>query len=197
MPAASPDDPLVLRARDRLREEGAVDRFLPLFLFEAGGPLRDALHLLKYSGLPALGDALGAELGRHVAGDPDFAAADLLVPVPLHPARLRERGFNQSERIARGAAAAAGIPARADLVRRSRNTPTQTSLGFRDRETNVRGAFGAGRGASAAAGGRTIILVDDVVTTGATLRACALVLRASGAERVFAASVALADDPDC
>jgi predicted amidophosphoribosyltransferase len=103
-----------------------------------------------------------------------------VVPVPLHAARLRRRGFNPAAALARDLARASGAPL-AFALARMRDTPSQTGLGRAGRRANVRGAFRA-RGASAAC----VWLVDDVVTTGATLEECARVLRAAGAERVVA-----------
>ncbi len=150
------------------------------------GRLREAVHALKYRKCLALADPLGTALAHVVLSDPLLAAADVLVPVPLHPGRYSERGFNQAEEIGRVAARRSGIPLRHLLVR-VRPTAPQTELDEEERRRNVRDAF-AVRGAAA---GLRVLLVDDVVTTGSTLRECARALRRAGARDVYAAVVAL------
>jgi ComF family protein len=105
-----------------------------------------------------------------------------IVPVPLHPLRKREREFNQAERLAAHLAAASGIPLNGRLLRRVENTPTQTMLTRSERSANVRHAFAMRQGCRLP-GGR-LLLVDDVLTTGATTSACAQTLLAAGAEAV-------------
>lgn len=110
-----------------------------------------------------------------------LAPPDCVVPVPLHAARLRRRGFNPAAAIARQLAREAGAPIAHGALARTRDTPSQTGLGRAARRANVRGAFRARRLDAA-----TVWLVDDVVTTGATLEECARVLRAAGARQVVA-----------
>jgi len=167
------------------------------------GRLRDVVHVFKYEGRRSLAGTLAA-LIRDQASDV-LASADAVVPVPLHGARRRRRGFNQARDLAGGL----GLPV-LDALRRSRPTPPQAELTAAARRRNVRGAFalapaprwhGVGWRASrharlarmaSAVYGRVVVLVDDVVTTGATLEACAAVLRAAGAADVRAVTVARA-----
>ena len=107
---------------------------------------------------------------------------DLIVPVPLHPAKEREREFNQAERLARHLGRATGIRVGGDLVRRIKPTETQTHLNRSDRAENVHGAFAPT--ADSALHGERVILLDDVMTTGATTNACARALRQAGASEV-------------
>jgi ComF family protein len=117
----------------------------------------------------------------------DFAGPppDLVVPVPLHPRRLRARGFNPSVTLARTVARECGARFTADALARVRDTPTQTGLDRPARRRNVAGAFACSRAVR-----ETVWLVDDVVTTGATLSECARVLRRNGAQRVIGVCVA-------
>jgi competence protein ComFC len=148
----------------------------------------DVIHRYKYSRALWFEPFL-AELLIGVA-KPELAAEkwDLIVPVPLYPARQREREFNQAERLAKRLGAATEIPVNKRLLRRVRPTCTQTVLSRPEREENMRNAFGMRRGHDLA--GERVVLVDDVLTTGATTSACAKVLRAAGAGDVCVWTVA-------
>jgi ComF family protein len=150
------------------------------------GRLREAIHGLKYDGKLALAQPLGEMLAGPISDDPRLRAADVLVPVPLHPRRERQRGFNQAEEVARIAAPRVGVPVRR-LLLRQRDTQAQTDLDESERRTNVRDAFVA-RGEVQ---GLRVLLIDDVVTTGSTLAECARALRGAGASTVCAAAVAI------
>lgn len=157
-----------------------------------GGIVRRALHELKYSGERRLAVPLGEAMARRWAKA--GAGGDLLVPVPVHADRARQRGYDQAELLAQSAAAALAMPAAA-LLERSRATVPQFDLGRGERAANVTDAFRLTAGAPPALGARPLagrwpILVDDVVTTGATLAACAAPLLAAGAIGVSAVTVA-------
>jgi ComF family protein len=150
------------------------------------GALRLAVHALKYEGRRSIASRLARLLGER-CGDL-LEGADAVVPVPLHPLRRWTRGFNQSEEIA----GALGAPPVWKTLRRTRRTPPQASLTATAREANVHGAFAprrAGRAAARMPGSR-VVLLDDVATTGATLSACAVVLRRMGAAEVLALTAA-------
>ena len=150
------------------------------------GSAREAVHRLKYEGWWRVADAL-AEAMR--ALEP-LTGQVCLIPVPLGARRLRIRGYNQSERIADALGARVGAPVRTELLRRRRETRTQTALTPEGRQANVAGAFEA-RGAV----GLACVLVDDVFTTGATLAEAAAALRLGGAGRVEAVTFARAEPP--
>ncbi|HEY2953823.1 MAG TPA: double zinc ribbon domain-containing protein [Candidatus Eisenbacteria bacterium] len=142
------------------------------------------VHALKYQGRTGLAAGLGAELARVVPGAP---RPDLVMAVPLHSARRRERGYNQAERLAESLAGRIGVPLLEGAIERVRNTPPQARLDPRSRRANVAGAFRVRHPGRLE--GRSILLVDDVITTGATFEAC---LAALARARVRAAGVALA-----
>ena len=144
-------------------------------------PTSTLIHRYKYEGYFALAGPLAQFL---IAGWPVWEQPpDLILPIPLHPRRRRRRGYNQSELLARPLAQAMSIPVDASALWRTRHTPPQVGLGPAERHDNVRGAFAAD---IAAAGGRNILLVDDVLTTGATMTAAAEALLAAGAASVAA-----------
>jgi ComF family protein len=151
------------------------------------GVTRDALHAIKYSGERRLAGPLGRAVARRwqVAG----VGVDLVTNVPVHQDRARMRGFDQAELIARHAANELGLPFRA-LLRRSRATIAQFDLDRRDRARNVRGAFEVRPADRDHVRGRWVLLIDDVVTTGSTLAACATALYDAGAFGVSAVTVA-------
>jgi ComF family protein len=152
------------------------------------GSLRAVLHALKYSGRRRAAGRLAEALLEEPAVRALVATSDVLVPVPLHPRRLRERGFNQSALLARELARRAGKSACPDALVRCVDTVPQAGLCAAARRRNVREAFAVGRRASVA--GRTVVLVDDVLTTGATATACAKRLREAGAREVRLLTVA-------
>lgn len=154
----------------------------------AEGVVRECIHRFKYNREmyfePHLADWLVAA-GRQWV---EWREVDAIVPVPLYPRKERAREFNQAERLARALGRAVGVPVLARLLRRVKETGTQTKLDAAGRRANVRDAFAAPDGAGIA--GRRIVLVDDVFTTGATLDSCARVLRRQGAKDVVALTVA-------
>ncbi len=148
------------------------------------GPLRLAIHRFKYRGQRVLAPYLATILVQAWRRDPP--PADLLVPVPLHARRLRERGYNQALLLAQALGHEAGLPVDAAALQRIRHTPPQVNLDAAQRLANVAGAFACHR----ALQDRAVCLVDDICTTGATLEACASALRQAGARSVWAYTVA-------
>jgi ComF family protein len=146
------------------------------------GPLREAVLRLKYHDRRALARDLGALLAGSLEEQRDSWQPDALIPVPIHPQRRRERGYNQAELLAATLGELSGLPVR-DALERVRDTPPQVGRGRPDRRKNVQGAFAP---RSSAAPGRRPVLIDDVQTSGATLEEAARTLRAAGAHEVFA-----------
>ena len=149
---------------------------------------RRLVHALKYDSLSALAGPMGRLMAESLAAW--GVRPDLVAPVPLHRSRQRRRGFNQAVLLAEACAESSALPVTCSLLRRTRpTTPQVRTSGAEERRLNVAGAFRLDRPLPA----RTILLVDDVCTTGATLRACADVLRAAGADRVYALTFAKED----
>lgn len=152
------------------------------------GPVRDMVHRLKYARELWLARVLGGILAKGLRDERlDGMEFDGIVPVPLHPRRLREREFNQAALLASELSRASGIPVVEPIVRR-RYTTTQTRLDRKGRRQNLRDAFILRKNADVT--DKTILLVDDVLTTGSTLDACAAVLLEAGAASVRALTVA-------
>ncbi len=145
------------------------------------GPIRRLVHGLKFADMdtlaPVLGRGMGSRLGRLILAE----RIDLIVPVPLHFGRRYRRGYNQAELLARAIARCSGLPLDSRALRRRRAGRRQVGLSRRERLRSLAGCFSA---ASRRARGQTILLVDDVVTTGATLEACARALYDAEARRV-------------
>lgn len=157
------------------------------------GALVHAILLLKYERIEPLGAWFATRLAEVVRGEIDKLAADVVVPVPLHPQRKKERGFNQVDLFAEPLSRRLGLPYRPALLMRARPRPEKHLLRNEERWEAVRGAF------AIQAGGRVdnlrILLLDDVMTTGATLDACSRALRDAGAESVLGLTVARAVRP--
>ena len=156
------------------------------------GALRELIHLFKYNGIRPAGAVLGRLLGRAI-GELQLPAELVLIPVPLWSGRRQARGFNQAEAIARAflrLKPSSSIQLDTSSLLRTRETASQTGLTRRQRRLNVRGAFAVTEAEKVR--GRSILLVDDVMTTGTTVNECARVLRRAGAKEVFVATVARA-----
>ena len=158
------------------------------------GGLRELIHLLKYDQVRPAANVLGRMLAEAIADlQPLFTTNPVLVvPVPLHAHKARQRGFNQAELIARSALKLISLPGRytlaAGALERLRETQSQIGLSRHQRRENMRGAFAVTKANEV--NGREVLVVDDVLTTGTTVSECARVLRRAGASKVFVATVA-------
>ena len=174
---------------DCLRDPPAYDAAGAPYLYE--GSLLEAIHHLKYHGKTSLAATLGPLLAEFTKDWLGEASSEfLIIPVPLHPAKLRERGYNQSLLLAKRLAD--GLSAKVDFLslRRNRKTVPQTGLGKKQRQQNVKNAFSLENGNGIR--GRNILLVDDVSTTGNTLNSCSKTLRKGGAGRIYCVTLARA-----
>ncbi len=157
-------------------------------VFTYDGAVKEAIHRFKYSGQAILGPPLGRML-RHIP-EPFPKAPDVMMPVPLHGRRLRQRGFNQSLLLAREASGIFGVPLNYTNLRRTRFTEQQANLSAEERKRNVAGAFVLESPGDVR--GRRVALIDDVYTTGATIKECAKILKKAGAE-VYSLTLARAE----
>lgn len=144
------------------------------YFFSKEGKVQHLIHELKYKGNGEAGVFLGQELGKSINDAPLFQGIDYLIPVPLHPKKEKKRGYNQSMMIAKGISEVSGIPIGEDFLVRSVNTATQTHKSKEERWQNVKDIFEIRH--SELLVGKYVLLIDDVLTTGATLEACALKL---------------------
>lgn len=179
------DNPLARRFWGRV----PVRHALSYLRFLRRGRVQHLLHQLKYRGQRDVGLVLGRWYGHDLARQ-EFQF-DLIVPVPLHPHKLAKRGYNQSDPFAAGLAESLGIPWQPDALRRLEHTDSQTRKNRLERWQNVAEVFEVAD--AAAIQGKHILIVDDVLTTGATLEACAAALLAAGAAEVSIATIASAD----
>lgn len=154
------------------------------------GVLLDAIHLFKYHGRISVGEALGRMMAKVPPTSLAIRSYSLVVPVPLHPKRLRERGFNQSLILARQIAKQHAIPLDFSALRRRSHTEAQVNLSGKERRANVRGAFAVTDRSKIKR--HRILLVDDVYTTGSTVMECANVLMQNGAREVAVLTLARA-----
>ena len=188
------------RTNYHLRKENPVERMfwgkMPLeraisyFFYHKGSDFCHILHLLKYGGRKELGEVMGRFMAAELSASGFFRSVDVIVPVPLHPRKQKMRGYNQSECIARGISAITGIAVDAASVSRMKHTETQTRKSVYERWENVDGIFCLNRADSFA--GRHVLIIDDVLTTGATTTACADAFKEVEGVRISVLTLAVA-----
>ena len=150
-----------------------VEMATSFYLFSKKGKVQRLLHHLKYKGVKEVGTVVGELMGYDLKESPHFKQIDFIIPVPLHRNKLKKRGYNQSECIAKGISSAMGIPINIQTLFRKVDSQTQTKKSRYKRWENVGEIFGV---SDKELDGKNVLLVDDVVTTGATLEACAQIL---------------------
>ena len=191
--------PFAFSTEDHAPQCGLCRRLTPPFVKAVAygsyeGGLRELIHLLKYNGVRPAANVLGRMLAEAISSlTPHLDESQtIVIPVPLHLRKFRQREFNQAESIARAALKFIGKPEKFELntrvLQRRRETKSQIGLSRHQRRENMRGAFGIAHANEIS--GRTLLLVDDVYTTGTTASECARVLRRAGASKVFVATVA-------
>lgn len=178
------------RLYKKLSASMPLEELVAYLLYQKSGSSQKLLQLIKYRNFPELGIILGRHFGARLAAAGYAGKFDMIVPVPLHKSRLKQRGYNQSEAFAEGLAASLSLPLAADVVIRSSAGASQTRKSRIDRWLNVATSFEVVQKERLA--GKRILLVDDVVTTGATLEACGLVLLAAGCAKLSVGAIAIA-----
>ncbi|SMB82822.1 phosphoribosyltransferase [Hymenobacter roseosalivarius DSM 11622] len=156
------------------------------------GRVQHLLHQLKYQGQQDVGRVLGRWYGAELADYSLGTEFDLIVPVPLHPRKLAKRGFNQSDTFAEGLSVSLQVPWSATALRRTEHTDSQTQKNRAERWQNVAEVFEVAQAAEVL--NKRVLIVDDVLTTGATLEACAAALLAAGCSEVSIATIACAEN---
>ena len=148
-----------------------LERATSFFFYRKGSDFRQVLHQLKYGGQKEIGAIMGRYMASELQASDFFHGVDVIIPIPLHKKKQQIRGYNQSEWISRGIMAVTGIPVDTEAIIRRKNTETQTQKSALERWENVDGIFELHRSEYLA--GKHILIVDDVLTTGATTVACA------------------------
>ncbi len=164
-----------------------IERAAALFYYEAGSEVSRIIYQLKYNGRSDIGEVMGRMAAEEFAANDFFGDIDLIIPVPLAKKRERQRGYNQSESIARGVASVTGLPLVCDAVKRLSFKESQTQKSLRERMENVEDAFQLTGKVSLQ--NRHVLMVDDIVTSGATICSCAKPLLSAGGLRISVLSL--------
>lgn len=168
-----------------------ISDFYPLFIFVKDSPLQHVIHQIKYQKKFLLAVELGKMLGNSLIKNKSTWDIDIILPVPLHSLKKAERGFNQSFYIAKGISRVTDFPVSQSLLKRKRYTESQTKKNLVERAENMSEAFVVKQPDKIS--GKNVLLIDDVITTGATIRECGKILKDCGAANVYAASIAIAE----
>lgn len=181
-----PYEPLEMKFQGRL----TIDFSLAYLKFIKGGSVQNLLHRLKYEGRREVGIFLGQKFGEALQKVGYSQRTDLIVPVPIHPSKLKKRGYNQAEIFARGLSEGMGLPCEAHILKRLKKSRSQTERGKAERLSDIEGAFSVIQQDKIFS--KRILLVDDVITTGATVEVCSSALEAAGCKSIGLAAIAAA-----
>ncbi len=173
------------------RSTGIITDFTSLFIFEKDKTLQHIIHNIKYNNQFNTARTLGELFGKMHNELLNSWKINLIIPVPLHHLKKAERGFNQSDFFAKGISKISRIRSSFHSIKRIRYTESQTGFNHQEREQNMADAFRIRN--EKLIRGKSILLVDDIITTGATIRECGRVLLNAGAKNIFAGSIAVAD----
>jgi ComF family protein len=168
-----------------------ISEFYSPFVFEKDKELQHAIHALKYDKKFPVGIFLGKILAAEFKLNKINWNFDLIIPIPLHQLKKAERGYNQAYYIAKGVGSNLKVKVSDRAVKRIKYTESQTTMNLNEREENISGAFKIKNQKTIS--GKNILLLDDVITTGATISECGKMLLESGANKIYAASIAIAD----
>jgi ComF family protein len=175
----------------KFKNDHMISGFFSLFVFEKDKELQQGIHALKYNGRFRVGIFLGNLLGEQLQKTHPDWKIDLIIPVPLHQLKKAERGYNQSYYIAKGLNKILKCELKENHLKRIKFTESQTTMNITERKENIAGAFKVKT--ISGLRNKNILLIDDVITTGATITECGKILLDSGANKIYTASVAIAD----
>ena len=188
LPRIKTDSILSDTLKDKFAHMREVEGAASFLLFTKKGKVQKLLHALKYKGRSEVGTELGFMFGQEMVESRILPDAELIISVPLHKKRISKRGYNQSDLLAEGFSKATQIPWSGTTLARNKNTTSQTGKTKRERRENVKDVFVV----SENIGLKRVIVIDDVLTTGATLEACVEALKAAGCETFFILTIAAA-----
>jgi len=169
-------------------QQNHIKNLFSLYKFSKDSPIQTLIHELKYQNKFNVAKELGEKIATEFFNDFTELELDLIIPVPLHKVKKAERGYNQSYFISKGISRIIGVKTNDNILIRSKFTPSQTKLNKIEREENVGNAFKLRKKTNC----KNVLLVDDVITTGATINSCAKSLNEIGINNIYAASIALA-----
>ncbi|MFH0734945.1 MAG: ComF family protein [bacterium] len=173
----------------KFKDDKYIDKFFSLYLFEKNGVFRSLIHSLKYKNNYRIGLFLGNKIAEYYLDNISLLKPDVIIPLPLHHVKKAQRGYNQAYYIAKGISKKIHIPVCTSLVIRIKYKETQTFYNLQQRKENIEGAFKVKKTKNIF--GKTLLIVDDVITTGATINECAKVLKLAGAKNIYAVSAGL------
>jgi len=182
------DDFLKKECKRKFGSGNLISGFYTHLIFEKDSEIQTIIHSLKYGSKFLAGIMLGELIAENAKDKILGWQCDTIIPIPLHPLKKALRGYNQAYFISKGLAKGINIPVVANAVKRIKMTQTQTKLNFLERKNNMQNAFELRKNRSIK--NKKIILVDDVITTGATVIECAKILKENGASKIFAVSLA-------
>lgn len=175
----------------KFEDKKIIADFYAPFIFEKDKELQHAIHSLKYEKKFRIGIFLGTILASAIKKEKPNWQFDTVIPIPLHRLKKAERGYNQSYYIAKGVENILDVNSSDRIVKRIKYTESQTKMNLNEREDNISNAFKVRK--KNIAEGKNILLLDDVITTGATISECGKILLEAGANKIYAASIAIAD----
>ncbi len=175
----------------KFQNKNIISDFFAPFVFEKDKELQYAIHSLKYQNKFQVGIFLGKVLATKIQSTRSDWKIDLIIPIPLHQLKKAERGYNQSYYIAKGMNKVLNVLCSDRIVKRKKYTESQTTMTLVERQENISDAFKIRN--KKVVNGKTVLLIDDVITTGATISECGKILLDAGAKKIFAASIAIAD----
>jgi ComF family protein len=185
------DDRLKREYDRKFLNKKIITNFFSPFVFEKDQELQHAIHSLKYEKKFQVGIFFGKTVAQKIKNHRPDWKIDIIIPIPLHQLKKAERGYNQSFYIAEGIGKILDISFSDRVVKRIKYTESQTTMTLSEREENISGAFKVINRNTV--NGKTILIIDDVITTGATISECGKILLEAGAKNIYAASVAIAD----